>query len=88
MRAEELAQLIRRKPFQALRLHLTTGQTYDIRHPEFIIVQRQSAEVGLDPDPKTGVVDRVEYLSLLHIVRIENIESPIGPVKGNGEGMP
>jgi hypothetical protein len=50
-----------------------------------MIVQRQSAEVGLDPDQKTGVVDRVEYLSLLHIVRIENIESPIGPAKGNGE---
>lgn len=84
MRAEELMQLIRLKPFQPVRLHLTTGQTYDIRHPEFIIVQRQSAEVGLDPDLKTGVVDRVEYLSLLHIVRVENIESPVGPTKGNG----
>jgi hypothetical protein len=85
MRAEELARLIRRQPFQPIRLHLTTGQTYDIRHPEFIIVQRQCAEVGLDPDLKTGVVDRVEYISLLHVVRIENIESAIGPSKGNGE---
>ena len=85
MRAEELSQLVRGKPFQPFRLHLTTGKNYDIRHPEFIIVQRQSAEVGLDLDPKTGVVDRVEYLSLLHVVRIENIETPAGPTKGNGE---
>ncbi len=85
MRAEELVHLIRRRPFQPIRLHLTTGQTYDIRHPEFIIVQRQSAEVGVDPDPHTGVVDRVEYISLLHVVRIENIEAPIGPAGGNGE---
>ena len=84
MRAEELAQLIRRKPFQPLRLHLTTGQTYDIRHPEFIIIQRQSAEVGVDPDPNTGVVDRVEYISLLHVVRAHNIDSPTSPTKGNG----
>jgi hypothetical protein len=85
MRAEELAQLIRRKPFQPVRLHLTTGQTCDIRHPEFIIIQRQSAEVGLDPDPNTGVVDRVEYISLLHVVRVHNIDSSTSPSKGNGE---
>ncbi len=83
MRAEEIAQLLRRRPFQPFRLHVTTGQTYDIRHPEFIIVQRQSAEVGLDPDPRTGVVDRVEYLSLLHIVRIENLDAPVPPARGN-----
>ncbi len=87
MRAEELARLIRRRPFRPIRLHLTTGETYDIRHPEFIIIERQSAEVGLNPDPQTGVVDRVEYISLLHVVRIENIESPIGPAGGNGEGQ-
>jgi hypothetical protein len=69
MRAEELAQLIRRRPFQPLRLHLTTGQT----------------EVGVDPDPNTGVVDRVEYISLLHFVRAHNIDSPNAPTKGNGE---
>ena len=85
MRAEELMQLVRRKPFQPFRVHVTTGQHYDIRHPEFIIVQRQSAEVGVDPDPKTGVVDRVEYISLLHVVRFQNIDSSAAPQKGNGE---
>jgi hypothetical protein len=84
MRAEVLSQLIRRKPFQPIRLHLTTGQTYDIRHPEYIIIQRQSAEVGLDPDP-AGIVDRVEYISLLHVVRVQNLDSPVEPTKGNGD---
>jgi len=66
---------------------MTTGETYDIRHPEFIIIERQSAEVGVDPDPQTGVVDRVEYISLLHIVRIENIEWPTSAADGNGAGQ-
>ena len=85
MRAEELARLLRRKPFRPFRVYMTTGQSYDIRHPEFMIVERQSAEVGMDPDTKTGVVDRVEYISLLHVVRIENLEAPVPPQKGNGE---
>ncbi len=85
MRAEEIMQLVRRRPFQPFRVHLTTGQQYDVRHPEFIIVQRQCAEVGMDPDPNTGVVDRVEYVSLLHVVRIENLDAPATPSKGNGD---
>ena len=84
MRAEELIQLIRRKPFQPLRLHMTTGETYDIRHPENIIVSKQSAGVGMDADPKTGVVERMEFISLLHVVRVQLLEAPIGPTKGNG----
>jgi hypothetical protein len=84
MRAEEITQLLRRRPFQPFRIHATTGQHYDIRHPEVVIVQRQCMEIGLDPDPKSGVVDRVEYLSLLHAVRIENLDAPASPSKGNG----
>ena len=85
MRAEEIMQLVRQRPSQPFRVHITAGESYDIRHPEFIIVQRQSAQVGLDADPKTGVVDRVEYISLLHVVRIENIEPNVSPSKGNGD---
>jgi hypothetical protein len=54
MRAEEITQLLRRRPFQPFRIHATTGQHYDIRHPEVVIVQRQCMEIGLDPDPKSG----------------------------------
>jgi hypothetical protein len=86
MRAEELAGLVRRQPFQPFRLHLTTGQTYDIRHPEFIWVHRQRVDVALDPDPNSGVIDRVEYLSQLHIVRAEDLEAPpTRPTQGNGD---
>jgi hypothetical protein len=86
MRAEELTQLLRRQPFTPFRIHLTTGQEYDIRHPELVWVRRGCADVALDPDPKTGVIDRSERVSLLHIVRTEDIDAPIAPTKGNGAG--
>ena len=85
MRAEEISKLVRRRPFIPIRLHSTTGQFYDIRHPELIWVHRQRVDVALDPDTQTGIVDRVEYLSLLHIVRVEDLAAPISPSKGNGE---
>jgi hypothetical protein len=86
MRPDELTELLRRQPFTAFRMHLTTGQTYEIRHPELLWVHRQSADIAMDPDPKTGVIDRTERVSLLHIVRIEVVEPASQSSKGNGQG--
>ena len=86
MRANELTELLRRRPFQPFRMHLTTGESYDVRHPELVWVYRQCADMAMNPNPKTGVIERAERVSLLHIVRIEPIDSPIQPAKGNGEG--
>jgi hypothetical protein len=85
MRAEELTEKLRHRPFLPFRMHITTGQTYDIRHPELVWVRRQCADIALDPDPKTGVIEHSDRVSLPHVVRIEELEAPISPSKGNGE---
>jgi hypothetical protein len=76
MRAEELVELIRKRPFRPLRLHLTDGSRYEIRHPDNIMVLRQRVDIGVPADPESGVMDRVEYCSLLHVVRVEELPSP------------
>jgi hypothetical protein len=73
MRAEEFSQLLRVRPFVPLRIHMTDGQTYDVRHPDQVIVLRQRVDIGVQPDPRTGVVERVEHCSLLHVVRVEEL---------------
>jgi len=73
MRPEELLVLLRKRPFVPLRLHMTDGHTYDIRHPEAMMVFRSYAVIGLRPDPETGVPERAEHCALLHIVRVEEL---------------
>jgi hypothetical protein len=73
MRAEELMGLLRVRPFVPLRIHMTDGHSYDIRHPDLVLVLRQRVDIGLQPDPATGVLERVEHCSLLHIVRVEEL---------------
>ena len=83
MRPEELISLIRKEPFGPLRIYLTDGQTCDIRHPDQIIVSRGRVDIGVVPDPASGVADRVEHCSLLHVVRVEELQSAS---QGNGNG--
>lgn len=89
MRAEELTELFRTKPFVPLRIHMTDGQTYDIRHPDLVLVLRQRVDIGLQPDPATGVLERVAHCSLLHIVRVEELP-PARPADSAsaGSGVP
>lgn len=82
MRAEELTQLLRRQPFVPLRLHMTDGRIYEIRHPELVLVLKSRVDIGVSPDPNTGVLERVEYCSLLHVVRIEELHSTTAPSNG------
>lgn len=86
MRPEELIALIRKEPFGPLRIDLTDGQTYDVKHPDQIIVSRGRVDIGVEPDAATGVVDRVDHCSLLHVVRVEELTGG-GPRTGNGNGQ-
>jgi hypothetical protein len=85
MPPRELAQALSRRPFVPFRLYITDGTTYEIRHPELLMVFPGSAVVGLPgaayPFP---LLDRFEIVDLLHVVRLE----PLDTSKAAGDGAP
>jgi hypothetical protein len=58
---------------------MTDGNTYGIVRPEQVLVLKSRIDIGLEGDPKTGVLERVEHCSLLHVVRVEELISPLSP---------
>lgn len=74
MNANELLELIRRRPFVPVRIHLTDGTAYEIRHPEQLWVLRGRVDIAVPADVATGLIDRVEHGALVHIVRVEDLE--------------
>ena len=75
MRPDELIALIRTRPFVPLRIHLSDGKVYEIRHPDQIIVLRGRVDIGVGADPESGAMERVEHVALVHIVRVEEMVS-------------
>ncbi len=73
MRAEELRDLLDRRPFVPIRLHFADGTTFDIRHPEMALLTRSTVEIGLPEDQASKIADRVVDCTLAHIVRVENL---------------
>jgi hypothetical protein len=76
MRPEDVREFLRRTPFQPIRITLTDGRTFDVRHPEMAMVGRSSVAIGLPrPGRDEDVFDRLVTVSLLHIMQIEPLES-------------
>ncbi len=80
MRPEEFLRLLRQGPFLPFRLHLSTGMTFEVRHPELAALERTTVRLSLPAvqQPKP-VAERDVVVSLLHIVWIEFLE-PARPV--------
>ncbi len=73
MSPEVLRNEIRRQPFVPLRLHLTDGKVYDIRHPEMVLIKQREVYVGRDTAPGSGVAAECDLVSLLHVARVETV---------------
>jgi len=72
MRPDDIIGLLRARPFEPFRLHLSDGSHFDVGHPELAIVGRNRVVVGLPGKrgPK-GPVERFVNGSLMHITRTE-----------------
>jgi hypothetical protein len=72
MRMEEIRQLMRQAPFQPFTLYVTDGRSFEIRHPDFVILLPSSVEIAVPgpvlPVPLPG---RRIVLSLLHVTGFE-----------------
>jgi hypothetical protein len=82
MRPDTLIDQVRAVPFRPFRIVMNNGKSYEIRHPEFIKVGRDSF-VYFHLNQPTDPFQRMEIVSLLLVNNIEFLDSA-APVPGNG----
>ena len=68
--ADVLAAL-RKRPFEPFRIQVSDGTTYDVRHPELVMVGLGALIVGIPASAQEQpVYERVETVSLGHVVKL------------------
>jgi hypothetical protein len=76
MTVRTFQELLTQRPFRPFRLVMSSGQTYDVRHPEMAMLTRTDLLVGVD-ETDDGVPAEFKICSLLHVTAIEPL-SPSG----------
>ncbi len=75
MTVQTFRELLTRQPFMPFRIVMSSGQAYEVRHPEMALLTRTDLLVGID-ETKDGVPARFKICSLLHVTAVEPLESP------------
>jgi hypothetical protein len=74
---QELLDMLRRRPFAPFRVHLTDGSSYEVRHPDLVMPGARSVAIGLPGGTlPEGVYERIVILALIHITRLEPLDTP------------
>ena len=79
MSAAAIKESLSRRPFEPFRIRLSSGDTFEVRHPENALMVRAGVYVAV-PDDKGELPEAATWCSLLHVAAIEPIAS------GNGSG--
>ncbi len=66
---DTLHDLLQRRPFESFVLHLSGGESYEVRHPETVAIGKNRVIVV---DPET---DKMAICALLHVTSVESLQS-------------
>ncbi len=66
------------EPFLPLRIHTASGRTFEVRHPEFVTVGRNTMMVYAPPEDTPEGPERWERLSYTLIESIGTLNASVG----------
>jgi len=69
---EAFRKILKRQPFQPFRLVMSSGKSYDVRHPEMAWLLKNDVLVGVDVQDE-GLPAEFDICPLFHVATIEPI---------------
>lgn len=74
MTSRKFLDYLEAEPFRPFRINMTSGQHYDVRHPEMIMVGKSHTRVYTATERDSD--ERWHDLSMLLIESLETLEAP------------
>ena len=74
MTVQTIRNLLSQRPFRPFRVVMSSGQNFEVRHPEMAMLTRTDLIVGTG-DTEEGVPAEFKICSLLHVTAVE----PLSP---------
>jgi hypothetical protein len=74
MHPNDLLARVQTRPFVPFRLIVSEGGSYEVRHPDMIMVARRHVVVGLPAPENDSIAETTHLVALIHVVRVEPLE--------------
>jgi hypothetical protein len=73
----DFKERIRQRPFVPFRIVTSAGESFDVRHPELLVVGTNFVMVGTGSRRDPTVWDKVARVSRLHVTAIEDLPAKV-----------
>ena len=80
MPLQTFRELLTQRPFKPFRLIMSSGQTYEVRHPEMALLTKTDILIGVG-DADDNIPADFRICSLLHVTAVE----PLGPAPAGSQ---
>jgi len=82
--SDDINARIKDRPFVPLRIIISGGQTFDVYHPDLLMIGRRALIVGRASTEDPAQFEQVTRLAIMHIIGLEDLPIPALP-SGNGQ---
>ena len=82
---EDIQARLREKPFVPLRVVTSSGQMYDITHPDLVLVGRRAVMIGVASTENPAHFDTITRVALMHITDLQEVPR-VASSESNGAG--
>ena len=70
MTADAFGEILKRAPFEPLRVVMSSGESYDVMDPEMLLVTAKCLVLAL-PDSSQPEGERLAFCSYIHVTHVE-----------------
>jgi hypothetical protein len=73
MTIDSIQKMLQREPFHPFRLVMSSGESYEIRHPELVVPLKSHLFVAM-PGKRGQPTDDYAFCSYLHIAHLQTLQ--------------
>ena len=81
----EIRDRVRQQPFAPLRIVTSSGESFEVYHPDLIWIGNRDIHVGKPSSKKAEFYDQVSRIAIMHITALEDLPRRSGS-RGDGQG--
>jgi hypothetical protein len=81
---DDIQARVRKQPFTPLRIVTSAGQTFDIHHPDLVMIGRRELTVGRASADHPTQYEQQTRIAIMHLTALEALPTATPP-KGNGQ---
>jgi hypothetical protein len=82
---EDIQARVRQRVFIPVRIITGAGQSFDVYHPDLIMIGRRFLIIGAPSNENPSQFDRRTQVAIVHVTASEDLPMPVVPGGGNGQ---